>query len=101
MKSKNDKAVAKFIAAVAEPTRIAVIRQLVGGTKTVGELAKAIGVEIVNISHHLGVMRQAGLVTSEKDGRFVRYTQTCVTGGDDQEIELADTVSGVKVSIPA
>ena len=30
--------------------------------------------EIVNVSHHLGVLREAGLVEDRKDGRFVIYS---------------------------
>jgi DNA-binding transcriptional ArsR family regulator len=44
------------------------------GATSVGEIAKALKTKIVNVSHHLGVMRQAGLVESEKDGRFVIYS---------------------------
>ncbi len=36
----------------------------------VTQLAKALGVEIVNVSHHLGVLRNAGLVEDIKDGRL-------------------------------
>jgi DNA-binding transcriptional ArsR family regulator len=39
----------------------------------VSQLAEAIGVPMVNLSHHLGVMRQAGLLEDEKDGRRVVY----------------------------
>ena len=44
------------------------------GSKNVTELAKLLNVEIVNVSHHLGVLRQAGLVQDEKHGRFVVYS---------------------------
>ena len=31
------------------------------------------GAEVVNVSHHLGVLRHAGVVLDEKQGRFVVY----------------------------
>ena len=38
------------------------------------EIAQALEVEIVNVSHHLGVLRTAGLVEDLKEGRFVVYS---------------------------
>ena len=60
--------------AIAEPNRIRIIECLRTGSKNVTELAKALNVEIVNVSHHLGVLRTAGLVQDEKNGRFVVYS---------------------------
>lgn len=70
---KNARAVAERLQAIAEPTRLQIIRALTQGSKNVTELAKLLNVEIVNVSHHLGVLRQARLVTDEKHGRFVVY----------------------------
>jgi DNA-binding transcriptional ArsR family regulator len=58
---------AAWLAAVAEPTRLKILRALVAGEMTVTELAQACGTEIVNISHHLNAMKSAGLVTDERD----------------------------------
>ncbi len=68
------RAEAAWIAAIGEPTRLAIIRILIGGEKTVTELARACEAEVVNVSHHLGVMRAARLVKCERDGRFMRYS---------------------------
>ena len=46
--------------------------QLPAGRYTVR--ADAIGAEIVNVSHHLGVLRGSGLVRDKKIGRYVFYT---------------------------
>ena len=43
------------------------------GPRNVSELAALLGVEIVNVSHHLGVLRHAHVVLDEKQGRFVVY----------------------------
>lgn len=64
---------AAMLAGIAEPTRMRLIEQLVPGPRSVGDLAEAIGVEVVNVSHHLGVLRAAGLVANEKAGRQVIY----------------------------
>src|ERR1700712_4098968 len=71
---KNAKECAERLQAIAEPNRIRIIDCLLTGEKNVTELAKLLGVEIVNVSHHLGVLRQAGLVEDKKDGRFVIYS---------------------------
>lgn len=72
--SKKAKVCADRLQGIAEPNRIRIIDCLIGGPKNVTELAKLLKVEIVNISHHLGVLRQAQLVTDEKQGRFVIYS---------------------------
>ena len=59
---------------LASPPRIAIIRLLATGQMTVTDLAKGCRTEIVNVSHHLGVMRGAGLVEADRDGRFMRYS---------------------------
>lgn len=65
---------ADWLAAFADPTRIAILRLLATGEHTVSVMARELNIEIVNISHHLGVMRGAGVVKCERDGRFMRYT---------------------------
>jgi ArsR family transcriptional regulator len=60
--------------AVSDSDRLRLIYQLRDGKKNVSTLADAIGCEIVNVSHHLGVLRAANVVKSEKVGRFVYYT---------------------------
>jgi len=65
--------VAARLAALAEPTRVRVVDRLAHGPLHVGGLAELLGVPMVNLSHHLGVMRQAGLLEDQKDGRRVIY----------------------------
>src|SRR5881275_2450627 len=67
------KKVAGMLAAVGEPTRMRILYRLALGPHHVGQLAELIGIPMVNMSHHLGVMRQAGLLEDEKDGRRVVY----------------------------
>lgn len=79
---------ARQFAAVGEATRLTIVYTLVDGPRHVGELADLLGVEIVNMSHHLGVLRGQGLVADEKDGRRVVYKLnpdvfTAAAGGDE------------------
>ncbi len=72
--SKKAQECAKLLQALAEPNRIRIIDCLRTGPKNVTQLAQLLNVEIVNVSHHLGVLRTGGLVEAEKSGRFVIYS---------------------------
>ena len=71
---KTAESCAEKLQAIAEPNRIRIIECLRTGSMNVTQLAKALDVEIVNVSHHLGVLRTAGLVEDFKDGRYVVYS---------------------------
>jgi ArsR family transcriptional regulator len=71
---KTAKHCADLLSGLAEPNRIRIIECLRTGSKNVTELARLLNVEIVNVSHHLGVLRTSGLVVDEKNGRFVIYS---------------------------
>lgn len=64
---------ARMLRAMADPERLRIIQCLRGGPRNVGEIATELGEEMVNVSHHLGVLRQAGIVLDERQGRFVVY----------------------------
>lgn len=65
---------ADLLQAIGEKNRIRIIECLWDGAKNVSELAKLLKIEIVNVSHHLGVLKSARLVNHEKRGRFVVYS---------------------------
>ena len=92
--------VAARLAALAEPTRVRVIDRLAHGPLHVGALAELLGVPMVNLSHHLGVMRQAGLLDDEKDGRRVIYRlhPDVVRPGDGDAVAVLD-LDGFKVRV--
>ncbi len=94
---------AEWLGALADPTRLALLRVLAtGGTQNVTQLAKATGCTVVNVSHHLGVMRAAGLVRDEKQGRFVLYTirgAALVSASGAKFLELMQD-SGAVVRVP-
>lgn len=55
-------------AALADPTRRAILERLAHGTATVGELAEPFSMTLPAISKHLAVLERAGLVAKERDG---------------------------------
>lgn len=64
-------------------TRTAVLR-LLEAAHTTGEVAQALGLSAATASHHLVVLRNAGLAAADRDGRAVRYSRT----------PLGDTLAG-------
>jgi DNA-binding transcriptional ArsR family regulator len=65
---------AELLAALAAPERLRIIRFLRDGPRNVTEIADMLQAKPVNVSHHLHVLRHAGLIQNEKQGRFVIYS---------------------------
>ena len=64
---------AALLRLVSEGTRHAILDELRKGERTVTDLVAALKDEQSNVSHHLGTLREAGLVSARKDGRHQRY----------------------------
>jgi DNA-binding transcriptional ArsR family regulator len=60
--------------ALAHPVRLRLLRTLARGPHTTGELANAWELSPPEVSRHLAVLRRAGLLTTRREGRYVRYT---------------------------
>ena len=58
---------------LADETRLAVMELLMDGPQHVGALNESLQIEQSLLSHHLKVLRDAGLVHSERDGKQVLY----------------------------
>lgn len=58
---------------LAHPHRLRMIELLLAGEYTVGELAEACGIPSHMASEHLGLMKDRGLLTSERQGRKIFY----------------------------
>src|SRR5262245_50485120 len=67
---------AEKLAALAAPERLKILRFLRDGPHNVGEIARMLDTEPVNVSHHLTVLKMAGLIRGEKRGRFIYYSVT-------------------------
>lgn len=65
--------IARMLAGLGEPTRLQIALCLLQRPHFVSELAEILQMPMVNVSHHLGVLRQAGLVEDVKKGRRVEY----------------------------
>ncbi len=65
---------AQQLSALAAPERLRIVRFLRDGPRNAGEIAEMLQTAPVNVSHHMSVLKNAGLVQSEKRGRFVIYS---------------------------
>jgi len=62
-------ALSSTFAALADPTRRAILARLSTGDATVGELADPFALSLPAISKHLTVLERAGLITKSRDGQ--------------------------------
>ena len=46
---------------------------LTGGSMTAGEICERFSMTGATISHHLSVLKQAGLISDEKKGKYIYY----------------------------
>lgn len=75
-----------FLKAIATPTRLMLLCNLMEGERTVTELAEGVGAKQSLTSHHLNRLKLSGLVTSRRDEKFIYYS-------------LEDTIAKEMVSI--
>lgn len=60
--------------ALADPTRREILRLLRDRDLPAGELAAPFDMSLASVSHHLQVLRDAGLVQARRDGQFIIYS---------------------------
>jgi DNA-binding transcriptional ArsR family regulator len=65
---------ARLLAALAAPERLRIVRFLRDGPRNVSEVAGMLDISVVNTSHHLSVLYNAGLVCRERQGRHILYS---------------------------
>lgn len=59
--------------ALSDPTRRKILEILARGDRTAGEIAEKFPVAFASVSHHLSVLRSAGLVATERQGQNIVY----------------------------
>lgn len=75
---------AQVFNALADETRLKIIRLLGEGAKNVDEIVQALGLAQSTTSHHLKVLKDAGLIQGEKQGRSVHYSLVQPLNHDNQ-----------------
>jgi DNA-binding transcriptional ArsR family regulator len=65
---------AQIMKALSHPTRLFIVNELANSEKCVCELTQMVGVDISTISKHLSIMKNAGIVESDKRGTSIYYS---------------------------
>lgn len=84
--------------ALADPTRRQILALLRDRDRTAGEIAGEFPIAWASVSHHLGVLKNAGLILSQREGQFIRYSLNTTLFQDllQQLITLTQTRKGPK-----
>jgi ArsR family transcriptional regulator len=87
----NDSTVVEICRVLGDPVRWKVVSELRRGSRCACELGTVSGAAPSLLSHHLGVLRDAGVVTAKRRGRWIDYTlATSVLDELAAEIQMHD-----------
>jgi DNA-binding transcriptional ArsR family regulator len=78
----EEKTYSRYFKAFGDPTRLRILALLASGELTVNEITRKIGLSQSTISRHLGVLRDAAVVTDRRDGQQVYYSLNKVSVED-------------------
>ena len=91
---------ARICQVLADPKRLRLLDLLREAERSVGQLAAALGCAYPNVSQHLTVMREAGLVATRREGTVVFYhlaypriTEACDIVHEILNAQLADAAA--------
>ena len=76
--------------ALGDPTRREILHILRNGAKTAGEIGSHFDMTAATISHHLSVLKAAGLVTDDKRGKWIYY---------EMNLSVLDEITGWVASL--
>ncbi len=69
---------ARFLTAIGEPKRLEIVQLLVdGGPRNVGEIVAAFELSRAAIGHHLRVLRDAGVLRTERKAQEIHHEVAC------------------------
>jgi DNA-binding transcriptional ArsR family regulator len=90
----------RLFQALADPTRLAIVRELAGSPEVCAcDFTSCCDVRQPTISHHLRVLREAGVVASERRGTWIYYRLAPAVA--DRLRGLASEFGGAPQLIPA
>lgn len=88
---------ARCLKTLSDPNRIRILRILVRGEFCVSDLVAQLQVDQPKVSHHLAILRSAGIIRCRRDGRHINYSlfpavhqRKSGTGGPVDEFNLGD-----------
>lgn len=65
---------ARCLKTLSDPNRIRILRILVQGEFCVSDLVAQLQVDQPKVSHHLAILRSAGIIRCRRDGRHINYS---------------------------
>lgn len=93
LKQKVYESQAIVLKALGQPTRLQILDLLKDGERCVCEIFPAINQEQANVSKHLSILKQAGILESRKDGLRILYRI--------KKPEILDLLTGVSKLLKA
>ena len=75
---------------LADPKRLMILHELRESEKSVGQLVSSLELPQSNISHHLAIMRERGILSARRDGTTIYYSLASPKIG-----QACDLVQGV------
>lgn len=67
---------ARVCKGLADPKRLLLLNELRDGPRSVGDLAESLHISQPNVSRHLAVLKDRGLVTTQRFGSSIHYSLT-------------------------
>jgi DNA-binding transcriptional ArsR family regulator len=83
----DPQAAAEFLRALAHPTRLQILCRLLDGETAVAAFEGELGLKQPNLSQQLGLLREAGLVTTRREAKSIFYSLA-----DDKVRPILDTL---------
>jgi DNA-binding transcriptional ArsR family regulator len=83
----DPQAVAEFLRTLAHPTRLQILCRLLDGEAAVAAFESELGMKQPNLSQQLGLLREAGLVTTRREAKSIFYSLA-----DDKVRPILDTL---------
>ena len=96
MNHLNEQSIAERALLLSDPSRVAILSALAREPRTVSELTARVGAPQPRISSHIAILREAGWIKADTDGRQRRYRLT-----SPSIVEALETLSKVGGSQPA
>ncbi|HOU96075.1 MAG TPA: metalloregulator ArsR/SmtB family transcription factor [Bacteroidales bacterium] len=73
--AENLERASEILKAIAHPVRISIIECLEKeGRLTVSQIHTLLGIGQANVSHHLGIMRDKGILSAKREGKNIYYS---------------------------
>lgn len=87
---------ARFLKCIADPTRLRILKMLVGGEKCVGEIIQSVDREQSLVSHHLRALKDCKVIAPRQRSRKVYYRLA-----DSRLAEMVSTIDAAMNGILA